>query len=99
MGRHPDSDSGQSGGDNIRNGGEFLKQNGKGTRPESIHQRERRIRNGTEAIELGTIMNMNDQGIIRRASFGSKNREHGIRVERIGAKAVDRFRREGNQLA
>ena len=44
-------------------------------------------------------MNMNDQGIIRRASFGSKNREHGIWVEGIGAKAVDRFRREGHQLA
>jgi hypothetical protein len=68
--------------------------------PESLHQFP-----GDIGHLLGPVVDrimagdMDDQRVIGRAPLGGKNFGDGCRVGGIRPQAVDRFRREGDQLA
>jgi hypothetical protein len=42
---------------------------------------------------------MNDDRVVRRAALGFENARHGSGIERVRAKAVNRFRGKGDQTA
>ena len=53
----------------------------------------------TEVIQLGTVVNMDDQGIVRRAPFCGKDGKNCLPVQSIGTETVDGLCRKGDKLS
>ena len=73
---------------------------GERTGPEPGRERHRRRRHRPRpALERPRVLEVHDQWMRRRPPFQLEDPVHGLGVLRIGAEAVDGFRRERDQLA
>ena len=99
MGGHTNRNRGKTSRDSIRNGGLFRAKDGQRAGPELIHQQLSTVRKIAERFQLCLIMNMDNEGIVRRTALGSKNGENRVTVQGVGAQAVNCFGREGYQSA
>ena len=99
MGRHPDGDGGQAGRHFIRDRRFLFTEDRQRSGPEFPDQGKGTLRNDAQGIQLGKIVDMYDERIVRGTALGGENGQDGILIQRVGAEAVDRFRGEGDQAA
>ena len=84
----------------IRYPGLLFQNQGQRARPESFHQFPGKGRNLLRpAVDRVMATNMNNQRMVGRAAFGRKYFGDSRRIGGIRPQAIDRFSREGNQLA
>ena len=58
-----------------------------------------RLRNNTDAVQLGTVIYMDNQRIVRRTPLGFKDGKNSVHVHGVSSEPVYRFRGKGNKLA
>ena len=97
-GWHPDRHRRQSRRYLVRNPVRFGEKDRQRPGPEGVHQLLRPFRKGAEPLQLGRVMDVHDQRIVRRAALGGKNRQHGLWIQGVGPQSVNRLRRKSDQL-
>ena len=99
MGRNTDGDSRSACCDDVRHCRTLLHDQRQRAGPEASGQSSGCLRpTGGELINLSRIGQMDDQRVVRRATFGDEDPRRRRCVHGIGAQAVDGFGREGDQL-
>ena len=77
----------------------FFEDHGNGARPEAGGKQARACRDFlAPAVEIGRPQDVNDERIVSWAALDFENFFYRVRVERVGAEAVDSFGRDCNQL-
>jgi hypothetical protein len=97
---HADGDGVLSARDGVMNIGGARHDHGERTGPEALRQTGRRLRDLPHpAMQVARAIEMHDDRVVARPALGRENLAHRGGILRIGAEAVDRLGRKGDQLA
>ena len=102
MGRQADRDGIESRADLVGDDGALFHDDGEGTRPERFGEKAGffgKIGGQREALDVRDVRDMDDQGIVHRATLCPEDARDSGAVEGVGGKAVDRFCRHGDQAS